>query len=191
MEIKLSILICSIPSRYDKLLRILNILSPQCNKEQVELLVITDNRKRSIGEKRNDLKNLAKGRYIVYVDDDDIVSTSFVRELLIGIKYNKDCIVFKEEKIIGNIKEIINYSISYDSIIKKIGNNVYKKPNSRMCIKKDLVEDINFVNENTQEDDIWGNEISSRLKSEHTIDKVLYYYTSDYNNTSTRQISKF
>jgi glycosyltransferase involved in cell wall biosynthesis len=189
MNIRLSILVLSIPERWDKMLKLLNILRPQCNKDDVELLILTDNKKRTIGEKRNEIMSLAKGDYIVFVDDDDMVSNDFVRELLLATRENKDCIVFKELKSKrGRTDMTIHYSINHGDVAKTVGDNIYKKPNSRMCIKRELVKNIKFIDANVSEDDQWGLDISSVLKSETIINKTLYYYFSDYNSTSIRQV---
>ena len=114
--IKLSILICSTPDRIGKyLLKLLNVINHQVKKKDIELLILTDNEKMSIGEKRNKLKNMAKGDYIVYVDDDDLVSNDYVSELYKATLENKDCIVFNERRINFNKKEfILKYRLDID-----------------------------------------------------------------------------
>ena len=78
MNKKLSILICSLASRADKLQRLMNVLQPQIN-DSVELLVKTDNGEMPIGKKRNLLLEEASGAYIAFVDDDDLVSEDYVK----------------------------------------------------------------------------------------------------------------
>lgn len=181
----LSILICSVPSRcYEFLPNLLRVLNPQCNYKEVELLILTDNRKMSIGEKRNKLKSIAKGKYIVYIDDDDMISDNYVREILLATKNNTDCILFNEWKTVNDREgKIIKYSINY--INMKWDNLVtYKTPNSRMAIKKELVENIDFLHQNNNEDDEWGERILPLLKTEFVIDKILYFYKFDLDNTT-------
>jgi glycosyltransferase involved in cell wall biosynthesis len=47
----------------------------------VELLYYMDNRRRSVGSKRNDLLSIAKGEYISFIDDDDEVSLDYVSKI--------------------------------------------------------------------------------------------------------------
>ena len=73
----LSILICHLESRKEMLDRLMACLDRQKNAD-VEILIETDNGKDNgglaRGAKRNKLLYNARGRYICYVDDDDLVS---------------------------------------------------------------------------------------------------------------------
>lgn len=183
--IKLSILILSLPERINLLNKLLNILSPQISsKNNVELLILCDNKKRTIGEKRNELLNLSKGEYITFIDDDDLISKNYIRELLIAIKNNKaDCINFIEKKLLDDKREFLTIrSIKYNYTRNK--NTYYKKPNHLMCIKSDIAKSIKFKNINKGEDDIWGEEISKLIKTEYNINKILYYYHYSSNTSS-------
>ena len=59
MNKKLSILICSLQERQEKLNRLMEVLKPQINDE-VEVIIKSDSREMSIGTKRNSLLNEAK-----------------------------------------------------------------------------------------------------------------------------------
>ena len=79
---KLSILICTLPERKAYLARLLGILSPQVIQGKVE--VLTDDTPRGVittGQKRNNLLNRAKGKYIVFIDDDDMVPGHYVNRI--------------------------------------------------------------------------------------------------------------
>lgn len=69
----LSILICSLHSRSHLLAELKAILQPQLTGD-VELLIEIDNKEISTGAKRNILLNRAQGKYIVFIDDDDMVN---------------------------------------------------------------------------------------------------------------------
>ena len=65
MQPELSVLIPTIPSRSDNYLELMSNLLPQIkNNDQVEILSLSDNHQLSIGEKRNKLLEMARGRYI-------------------------------------------------------------------------------------------------------------------------------
>ena len=73
---KLSILIPSIPSRIqDRMIPLYHKLQEQIRKldnpKDVELLCVIDNKRRSIGYKRESLVYIARGNYLAFVDDDD------------------------------------------------------------------------------------------------------------------------
>ena len=81
--IDLSILVCSVHTRYDtfapkiqkQLYDQYNALS-EADQDRVETIVLTDNKKMMLGHKRNTMVEVAQGRYIVFVDDDDRIADS-------------------------------------------------------------------------------------------------------------------
>ena len=84
--ILLSILTASIPERADKLEMLTAKITAQIGDLPVEHLVFLDNRKRTIGAKRDALLRIARGTFVAYVDDDDTVSTDYVSSLVDAIK---------------------------------------------------------------------------------------------------------
>src|SRR5687767_12608618 len=89
----LSILIPTISKRVGFLTPLLEELKSQIGESQVEILVDGDERK-TTGEKRNNLKSKATGKYIIYLDDDDEPAKYYISELLKGCDSDSDCIVF-------------------------------------------------------------------------------------------------
>ena len=43
-----------------------------------------DNKKRTIGKKRDEMLKLAQGKYVTFVDDDDRISDDYVDEIMNG-----------------------------------------------------------------------------------------------------------
>ncbi len=76
-----SILISGIPERYHTVQPLLlSLLEHQAvaRRPDVELLYFLDNRRRSVGAKRNDLLTAARGEYVSFIDDDDEVAPNYV-----------------------------------------------------------------------------------------------------------------
>jgi glycosyltransferase involved in cell wall biosynthesis len=63
----------------------------QIGEFPVEHLILMDNKRRTVGEKRDALLRAAKGNYVAFVDDDDFISPDYVSLIL--------------EKTIGGIME--------------------------------------------------------------------------------------
>ena len=78
----LSILTPTIPGREKQLQALQQKIEGQIGGQPVEHLILSDNRKRSIGAKRQALVNIARGQYIAFVDDDDDIADSYVAELV-------------------------------------------------------------------------------------------------------------
>ena len=100
-EIKFSILMLSIPERIDSMKSAVKHLQEQADAlgqgKAIEILVLLDNRSKSISEKRNDLLQMARGKYIAFLDDDDAVSKDYMSKILKAIDENDvDCISFNQ-----------------------------------------------------------------------------------------------
>lgn len=76
---KLTIVVCSLPYREKKLLRLFESLIPQIT-DDVELLVFSSYQTQ--GEKLNSALKIASGEYFCVIDDDDLVTRSFVSDVL-------------------------------------------------------------------------------------------------------------
>jgi glycosyltransferase involved in cell wall biosynthesis len=182
-SIKLSILIPSLYERSSISHKLINNLLEQIGEKPVELLTFSDNVKRSIGEKRNNMLDLANGEYIVFVDDDDMVSSDFVDEILKAIENN-------------NV-DVINYKVLYsynDNNHKEVlyskenshgedSSYYYRRPNHLMVHKKDNIKE-RFKPVKFGEDDEWASRQVNFIKSEYNINKILYFY--NYNSNIKR-----
>lgn len=90
---KLSILTPAVPSRFSDttfsapprqgaLELLMHELEKQIGNLPVEHLILCDNKRRTVGEKRDAILRIARGDYVAFVDDDDFVSGDYVSSLL-------------------------------------------------------------------------------------------------------------
>lgn len=145
----------------------------------VEIVICTDEKKLKVGEKRNLLLKAATGSYVSFVDDDDIVSDDYVSELLTAMKSDCDIIVF-DVIMYQNGKKM--FDVSYDKDYRRDyseGNQAFRLPNHIMCFKSSIAKGHEFMKINYGEDGIWARKVNRRIKTQHRIDKVLYYYYFD------------
>lgn len=90
-KIKLSILILSIPSRFNLFQTLSNkILNQIGEREDVEMLSIVDNKSLHIHEKRNELLRIARGSHIAFLDDDDDISDDYIEKITSAITNNPE-----------------------------------------------------------------------------------------------------
>lgn len=183
-EIDLSILICSLTERRSIFLdRLLDKLEKQVGDKRVEILVISDNAKRSIGQKRNDAIRMSKGKYVCFIDDDDLVSDDYVDLILKEIRsWSPDVIVF--DALItfdGQNPKLVKYGREYDYCEK--GEAYYRNPNHLMVHKKSNITEW-FKDVKTGEDDEWASRMLSRIVTQSRINKVLYFY--DFRTTTKK-----
>lgn len=179
---KLSILICSIERRKQKLQTLLNFLENQIIKTKyenyVEILVELDDEKKSIGEKRNNLLSKSSGDYIVFIDDDDLVSTNYIEKIVNSIQENSDCIGFK-----GRIEQNGEMCLFTNSLKIKNKYSLNKQYFSHIChinpIKASIAKQYRFLDKFFGEDKSWLKKIldSELLKTETFIDEEMYFYS--------------
>ena len=175
--IKLSVLICSIPERAgNKFTKLLNKLISQVKEKPVEIIWLGDNKKISIGAKRNNLRLMAQGDYQCFIDDDDDISKDYIDSILKAIRSDSDVICFNAERYVdGLLDRPVFYSKEYG--IDSNTNEAYLRlPNHLMVFKSNIVLKHLFKQINFGEDYIFANKILPDIKSETIINKVLYYY---------------
>ena len=190
---KLSILICSIKGREEILNNLLSLLEGQIT-DDVEILIEVDNKEITIGEKRNVLLKRARGDYIAFVDDDDLISNDYVSKILAAIETSPDCCGIEGEidhmKVkrpesnerrrqprhrYYRCKQKFVHSNQYTKWYEK--NNIYYRcPNHLNPIKRELAGQIMFPEMSQGEDKDFSLRILPLLKTEVFIKGIIYYY---------------
>jgi glycosyltransferase involved in cell wall biosynthesis len=186
----LSILICAIPSRRKQFLSsLMDNLDQQIKTYKhsgfVQLVVLMDNKKMIVGEKRNFLLKCAKGDYVCFVDDDDRVSADYVRSLHEAIQIGPDCVTFNSEvRINGKDLKICYFNGEQN---KNHSTHYERTPNHLCVVKREIATRYKFPERNFQEDDEYARRIYPYLKKKVHIDKILYYYDFDQKTTETQK----
>lgn len=176
----LSILIPSIPSRFDKAIKLYNHILSLVGDKDVEVLMFTDNKKRSIGEKRNDLKESAKGRYFMFCDDDDwMISLDEIYDTL-NKPEQPDVVTFNVEcKNDDGSTYIVTHGLG-NEVEHNTENGRYldcKRPPFHNCVWwRGLGQQFHFAEVNYSEDWEWVKKVNQFAKTEIHIDKVLTQY---------------
>lgn len=189
---KLSILICTLPSRIEKLKTLLFELKKQTTND-VEVLYLGDDKSMSVGRKRNRLLQTAQGNYCTFVDDDDRVSTHYVSELLQTIDNNNgvDVICFNVEiSINGGEWKNVYYSKKYEKDIN-FSDHYQRIPNHLMCFRTELAKKVLYKDISFGEDAEWSKEILPYIESETIIPKTLYYYNANHATSETLPIRNY
>lgn len=175
-EKRLSILICSLESRQEKLQRLLEHLNNQIT-HQVEVLYYVDKGEATIGEKRNELVAAAKGDYVCFIDDDDMVSEDYVEKVLAALSSEPDCASLTGIIYFPNgSSKMFDHSIRHDGWFTGPDGNYYRTPNHLNAIKTNLVRRFPFKPVNHGEDQHFSNLIKVVLTTEARIDGEIYYY---------------
>ena len=177
---KLSILICTIADRLPMLTRLLDRLLPQRIEGEVEIHVSSDWGGMAIGEKRNQLMAMSTGRYVCFVDDDDMVPEDYVSRILEAMELNPDCIGFWIDRYVnGKFEARACHSLRYRRYATNDNEDlrVYERtPNHLNPIKREIAIQVPFPVKNHGEDTDFAQRIYPLLESEVFIDKAMYDY---------------
>lgn len=173
-------LMCGVPSRgYAGFPLTLRALLKQAHGHPVEVLYLVDNKKRTVGEKRNALLQIANGDYVSFVDDDDEISHDYVDSLLASIETTgADVIVFPVKVTLNGEKEgIVRPSVRVtENEQYKPGGVTLRRPIQIACWRRAVVKDVKFPDRMFGEDHLWGDAAAKLVRSETLLEKVLYHY---------------
>lgn len=176
--IKLSILICTMPERVDKLSLLKLSLEPQITAENYKSIeIITDwFMDYNIGVKRNKLLARARGEYVVFIDDDDEISPNYISLILDAIQTKPDCVAING-KITTDGKNEKKWFISrsYRRWFTRNGQ-YFRTPNHISPVRRELALKAGFPEISHGEDYAYSMRLLPLLKTETTIHEPIYHY---------------
>jgi len=162
--------------------------------DEVEYLVNCDNGEMTVGSKREVLKRQAKGDYIVYVDDDDVISRYYVRNVLEAIKQGSiipggvDAIGLKGFQTTDLIDlKYFECSSKYRKWNEKRGELIVKPINHINPIKREIALKAKFPDLYYGEDKFYSESIKPYLVTEVLADGWLYWY--DYRPAGSQSVA--
>lgn len=178
MEITLSILIATMPSRSERFLELRYVLETQIllHKLSDEVEIIYDAAMHyNIGTKRNILLNEARGKYIVFCDDDDKVSPEYVLKLFLACD-GSDCIgISGFITTNGQNKKQWHISKEYGSWYER-GGVYYRTPNHISPVKRELALQAGFPDIAFGEDAEYSRRLLPLLNTETKVEGNIYHY---------------
>jgi glycosyltransferase involved in cell wall biosynthesis len=189
MSIKLTILVPTVPSRittyYPRLMK--QLLDQTSGYETIELISFFDNKKRSIGKKREEMLKLVQGEYVVFIDDDDRISDDYVSDIMTALQNNPgvDCVVFNCIcRVNEGPEKLCKYGIEFEYGDILGGSEWRGKPAHTMVYKSSIAKAHAFSDMKYAEDTDWVKRACLDIKTQVRIDKVLYHYDANYATTS-------
>ena len=208
----LSILIPTVVGRENELSKLLGLLSKYApldvksnlkknnfdytgtkyDLEDVEIIVVKDNKQNTIGAKREYMYSLANGLYSQMTDDDDELAPNAIELILNAIKSNPDVDVISFEEYVNmDGKEYRSNHAAIYSGWEGDGNSIFpdgfhfhRTPFFKSVIRTELAKSIPIQKIRFGEDHAFANDLHPLIKSEFHISEPLYRYihrSSDHN----------
>lgn len=188
MSIRLSILVPSIPSRFEKFQRIYEkLLTQTTGRDNVEVLGFFDNKKRSIGLKRDALVQMSKGDYVAFVDDDDNISPDYIIRILQSTLTNPDVITFKQNSIINGEQCIVDFDLTHtENEPFTPGATIKRRPFHVCAFKGEIARNYHFPDSMYGEDWAWCEQVLKDVKTQVKIDAIIHVYVFDSQVTEAK-----
>ena len=155
-------------------------------QDVVEVISLCDNKEISIGLKRDRLIQMATGKYLVMIDDDDTISRYFVQDVVEACLSNADCIGYYEQVHHARKMSVITLRADKWTSEPGHGGDLQRTPFFKCPIKTDICKQAGCADMRFGEDEDFAIRIKPLLKTEHFIDKIMYHYRYSYENHNTK-----
>ena len=129
------------------------------------------------GAKRNKLINLAQGKYVVFIDDDDTISKDYISQIMNALQSEPDAVGFKGW-ITTNGRDKREWKISKDFPYETQGRTYLRYNNHLSPMKKEIALQVPYPDLTYGEDYQFATALkeSGLIKTEVFIDRHLYNY---------------
>ena len=191
--ILLSILTASIPERSGQRAILAEKIAQQIGDLPVEHLSFIDNRKRTIGAKRDALLRIARGTFIAFVDDDDTVSPDYVASLVDAIKIaiaptassndQVDVITFAQFARVNEAAAKIVFGLRQENQPFIPDTEVLRAAWHVCAWRRSVAICSHFPESNYGEDWAFAGPLNRIARASIHLDKVLHYYR--FNSATT------
>lgn len=180
---KLSILIATTIDRRQMFNELYSELLHQAEGLPVEVLYEEDNKRISIGAKRQKLLERAVADYIVFFDSDDFPSYNYVEGILQALESNPDCVGFLIHMTTnGNKPQTCCHSLQYPEWKSNVDGYDYVRNVTHFNpVRRELALQVGFKDLRFGEDKIYSDAISKLCKQEYYIPEIIFHYR--YTNT--------
>lgn len=159
---------------------------------QIEFLI--DDRKRfldggpSIGKKRESLVHRAQGRYLCFIDSDDMIPGNYLETLVRACQRHYDIVTFRALARLKDFWSLIDMSLWYSDAEATPETVVQRMPSIVCPVRSDLAKMFPFEDINYEEDYKWFRQVLKKCKSEKHLSEILYEYRHGEHSESDKII---
>jgi len=190
----LSVGIVSLKKREDLLNRLLSRMkdkTPPEIMERVEVLINVDEGAKPVGQKRNEILSRATGKFICFIDDDDLVSENYLTTMVHAIDSTPklDCIGFTGMFYNDDQpKMMFKHANMYRGNYKDSDGTQYRPANHLNPVRTEIAKKIGFPEKNFGEDADYSDKLltSGLINDEIIVDgEVMYHYLFSRSQSQT------
>jgi len=175
--IQLSILTPAVPSRIEQVNGLRAMIAAQIRDNMpIEHLILFDNKRRTVGEKRDALLRIALGEYVAFVDDDDFVSDDYVALILQKTWLGPDVITFRQQATVNDQIAEIEFRLGHPNQPFLPGTLVKRNAWHICAWRRSLAIASHFPASNYGEDWAFAAPLCQVAKTEEHIPKTLHFY---------------
>lgn len=199
----LSILIPSIPERFNKWLVLTQILFFQCGDlheshptlGRVQILSDTSesflNGGLSIGKKRQRLVDQAQGKYLCFLDDDEDISPNYIETLVRLCQRNSDVVTFRNLTKTDNYWCVVDMSLNNPENEEATPDRIVKRRPWHICpVKSEYAKLYEFEDINYGEDFSWMEKVLTHCQIEAKTNQILHCYNHSSKHSEADKITK-
>lgn len=185
--------ILTIPERENKLNNLISHIkhiTPFTFKDKIEIIVSIDNMVKTVGQKRNEVLSNAKGKYICFIDDDDLVSNMYIHNICLKLNKNiYDAIGFYGIFYNNGNKQLLFHHANSNGGHYLKNNIQYRPLNHLNPVRTEIARTIGFPLKNFSEDTEYCDRLfeSNLIKTEFVFDAVMYHYLWSPTETKTQK----
>lgn len=180
----LSILTPAVPSRLETLAKLSAFLAIQIGQLPVEHLILLDNKRRSVGLKRDALLRGARGKYVAFVDDDDWIAGDYIFNVLKATESDPDVITFRQDVMYCGQHGMVEFRLGNPNE-QFMAEAVTRRNAWHVCPwRRSLAILSHFPDNSYGEDWAYASKLCALpgLKEVH-IDRLLHFYRHDAETT--------
>ena len=153
----------------------------------VEIVTETDDGSLSVGAKRNKVLDRVAGRYVCFIDDDDMVTPIYVQSILSALESEPDVV-----ELVGYLP---HHDLPFVHNLKSGGHYrqdgvQYRTPNHLNTVKTEIARQIRYREISFGEDQDYSHRLwdSGLMKTEVLINERMYIYQF---NPATSETTRF
>lgn len=151
-------------------------------QDAVEIIWLEDDKQISIGLKRQQLLELAKGEYIVFFDSDDEPFSYYVSEIMQALSSNPDCVGMEiAMSTNGKNSQLCCHSLEYpewkgDGKTKIDGYDYVRNVTHFNPVRRELALRAGFPDLRFGEDHVYSNRVTALCSVQVMIKKPMFHY---------------